>query len=106
MTELLWLMKLSLLLPGESALLKCNFLILTASWVVMYYVGPIPTTYASLYYLSLGADEFLLSMIDFCRFYADFFTRSCRLSCRIERALVVPFSLLYTYAVESFRAHR
>ena len=31
----------------------------------MYFAGPIPQTYASLYYLSLGADDFLLSIIGF-----------------------------------------
>lgn len=31
----------------------------------MYFAIPIPQTYASLYYLSLGADEFLLSIIGF-----------------------------------------
>ena len=58
-------MKLSSLFRGESAFLKGNFLLLTISWAVMYFAGPIPATYASLYYLSLGADEFLLSMIGF-----------------------------------------
>jgi len=58
-------MKLSSLFRGESAVLKGNFLILTLSWAIMYFAGPIPQTYASLYYLSLGADEFLLSVIGF-----------------------------------------
>jgi MFS family permease len=58
-------MKLSSLFRGESAVLKGNFLILTLSWAIMYSAGPIPQTYASLYYLSLGADEFLLSVINF-----------------------------------------
>ena len=31
----------------------------------MYFAYPIPATYASLYYLSLGADEFILSVIGF-----------------------------------------
>jgi hypothetical protein len=31
----------------------------------MYFAQPIPATYASLYYLSLGADAFLLSVIGF-----------------------------------------
>lgn len=31
----------------------------------MYSASPIPNTYASLYYLCLGADEFLLSIIGF-----------------------------------------
>lgn len=58
-------MKLSSLFRGESAVLRGNFLILTLSWAIMYFAAPIPQTYASLYYLSLGADEFLLSVIGF-----------------------------------------
>lgn len=58
-------MKLSSVFRGEASLLKGNFLILTLSWAIMYFAGPIPQTYASLYYLSLGADEFLLSVIGF-----------------------------------------
>ncbi len=58
-------MKLSSLLRGESAILRGNFLILTISWAIMYFASPIPQTYASLYYLILGADEFLLSVIGF-----------------------------------------
>jgi DHA1 family multidrug resistance protein-like MFS transporter len=57
-------MKLSSLFRGKSVL-KGNFLILTLSWVIMYFAIPIPQTYASLYYLSLGADAFLLSIIGF-----------------------------------------
>ncbi len=58
-------MKLSSVFRGKSAVLKGNFLILTLSWAIMYFAGPIPQTYASLYYLSLGADAFLLSVIGF-----------------------------------------
>jgi DHA1 family multidrug resistance protein-like MFS transporter len=58
-------MKLSSLFRGDSVVLRGNFLILTLSWVIMYSAGPIPQTYASLYYLSLGADEFLISVIAF-----------------------------------------
>ena len=58
-------MKLSSLFRGESAVLKSNFLILTLSWAIMYFAVPIPQTYASLYYLNLGADEFLLAIISF-----------------------------------------
>ena len=57
-------MKLSSLFRGKYAL-KGNFLILTLSWVIMYFAIPIPQTYASLYYLSLGADKFLISIIGF-----------------------------------------
>jgi MFS family permease len=58
-------MKLSSVFRGKSAGLRSNFLILTLSWAIMYFAIPIPQTYASLYYLSLGADEFLLSIIGF-----------------------------------------
>ncbi len=58
-------MKLSSVFSGASTVLKGNFLILTLSWAIMYFAGPIPQTYASLYYLSLDADEFLLSVIAF-----------------------------------------
>jgi DHA1 family multidrug resistance protein-like MFS transporter len=58
-------MKLSSVFRGESAVLRSNFLILTLSWAIMYFAIPIPQTYASLYYLSLGADKFLLSIIGF-----------------------------------------
>jgi len=58
-------MKLFSAFRGESAGLRSNFLILTLSWAIMYFAIPIPQTYSSLYYLSLGADEFLLSIIGF-----------------------------------------
>lgn len=58
-------MNLSSVFRGSAVVLKGNFLILTLSWVIMYSAGPIPQTYASLYYLSLGADEFVLSIIGF-----------------------------------------
>ncbi len=58
-------MKLPSIFRGESAVLRSNFLILTLSWAIMYFAIPIPQTYASLYYLSLGADKFLLSIIGF-----------------------------------------
>ena len=50
---------------SKSSIFQGNFLILTLSWIVMYFAYPIPATYASLYYLSLGADEFILSVIGF-----------------------------------------
>jgi hypothetical protein len=58
-------MKLASLFRGKSVVLRGNFLILTMSWAIMYSAGPIPQTYASLYYLSLGADDFLLSIVGF-----------------------------------------
>ena len=62
---MLWVMKLSSLFRGDSGFLRGNFLLLTISWIIMYFAQPIPATYASLYYLSLGADAFLLSVIGF-----------------------------------------
>ncbi len=58
-------MKLSDLFKGQSAILKGNFLIITASWIIMFSAQPIPATFASLYYLHLGANDFLLSIIGF-----------------------------------------
>jgi MFS family permease len=58
-------MKLLSVFKDKSEILQGNFLILTLSWIVMYFAYPIPATYASLYYLSLGADEFILSVIGF-----------------------------------------
>ena len=62
---MLWVMKLSSLFRGEFAFIKGNFLVSTLSWIVMYFAQPIPATYASLFYLSLGANAFLLSVIGF-----------------------------------------
>ena len=58
-------MKLLSIFKKSSSILQGNFLILTVSWIVMYFAYSIPATYASLYYLSLGADEFILSVIGF-----------------------------------------
>ena len=58
-------MKLSSYFRGGYAVLKGNFLLLIVTWVLIYFALPIPQTYASLYYLSLGADDFLLSVIGF-----------------------------------------
>ena len=58
-------MKLSSVFSGKSSGVRSNFLILTLSWVIMYFAIPIPQTYSSLFFLSLGADEFLLSIIGF-----------------------------------------
>jgi MFS family permease len=58
-------MRLSALFRGESAVLRGNFLIITISWVIFFFAQPIPDTYASLYYLHLGADVFLISIIGF-----------------------------------------
>lgn len=52
-------------LLGKNAVLTGNFLILIITWILMYSTQPIPDTYASLYYLSLGATPFLLSVMFF-----------------------------------------
>jgi MFS family permease len=58
-------MKLSGFFKGQSAILRGNFLLITISWIIMFTAQPIPATYASLYYLHLGANNFLLSIIGF-----------------------------------------
>jgi MFS family permease len=50
---------------GKNAVLSGNFLVLLITWVLMYSTQPIPDTYASLYYASLGATPFLISVIFF-----------------------------------------
>ncbi len=52
-------------LRGKNSVLTGNFLILIITWILMYSTQPIPDTYASLYYLSLGATPFLLSVMFF-----------------------------------------
>jgi len=58
-------MKLSGLFRGDSAVLRGNFLLITVSWIILFAAQPIPDTYASLFYLHLGADTFMLSIIGF-----------------------------------------
>ena len=58
-------MKLSALFRGDSAILKGNFLVITLSWVIMFFAQPIPDIYASLFYLHLGANVFLISIMGF-----------------------------------------
>ncbi len=58
-------MGLSDKLRGKNAVLSGNFLILIITWVLMYSTVPIPETYSSLYFLSLGATPFLLSFMFF-----------------------------------------
>lgn len=58
-------MNLAGLLRGDNAVLRGNFLLITVSWVILFAAQPIPETYASLYYLHLGADTFLISIIGF-----------------------------------------
>ena len=58
-------MKLSRLFRGDSAVLRGNFLLITISWIIMFFAQPIPATYASLFYLHLGANVFLISIMGF-----------------------------------------
>lgn len=58
-------MKVSTLFRGDSAVLRGNFLLITVSWIILFAAQPIPDTYASLFYLHLGSDAFLLSIIGF-----------------------------------------
>ncbi len=58
-------MRFSALFRGDQAVLRGNFLLITLSWMIFFFAQPIPDTYASLYYLHLGADEFLISIIGF-----------------------------------------
>ena len=58
-------MKPSALFRGDSAILRGNFLIITISWIIMFSAQPIPATYASLFYLHLGARVFLISIMGF-----------------------------------------
>src|SRR4030042_802440 len=58
-------MKFSALFRGDQAVLRGNFLLITITWIIMFAAQPIPDTYASLYYLNLGANEFMLSIIGF-----------------------------------------
>lgn len=48
------------------AFIKGNFLLITITWVLMFFAVPIPNTYAGKFYKDvLGADDFLLSVISF-----------------------------------------
>jgi len=58
-------MKLSAFFRGNSAILRGNFLLITISWIIMFSAQPIPATYASLFYLHLGASVFLISIMGF-----------------------------------------
>ena len=58
-------MGLSEQLRGKNSVLTGNFLILIVTWILMFSTQPIPDTYSSLYFLSLGATPFLLSVMFF-----------------------------------------
>lgn len=53
-------------LRSRYTFMKGNFLILTITWVLMFFALPIPNTYASKYFKDvLGASDFILSVIAF-----------------------------------------
>ena len=56
---------MSKLFRGDSAILRGNFLLITVSWIIMFFAQPIPATYASLFYIHLGATVFLISIMGF-----------------------------------------
>ena len=58
-------MRFSALFRGDQAVLRGNFLLITLSWIILFAAQPIPDTYASLYYIHLGASAFLLSIMGF-----------------------------------------
>jgi MFS family permease len=58
-------MNLSSRFSNRYAFLRGNFLLLTITWVFMFFALPIPNTYAGLYYRELGATDFVLSVIGF-----------------------------------------
>ncbi|MCW3999568.1 MAG: MFS transporter [Candidatus Bathyarchaeota archaeon] len=58
-------MRFSSLFRGDQAVLRGNFLLITLSWVIMFSAQPIPDTYASLFYLHLGANELMLAVMAF-----------------------------------------
>lgn len=58
-------MRFSALFRGEQAVLRGNFLLITLSWIILFTAQPIPDTYASIYYLNLGATDFLLAVMGF-----------------------------------------
>jgi MFS family permease len=57
--------RFSALFRGEQAVLRGNFLLITLSWIILFTAQPIPDTYASIYYLNLGATDFLLAVMGF-----------------------------------------
>jgi DHA1 family tetracycline resistance protein-like MFS transporter len=58
-------MRFSERLTGENAVLTGNFLMLLITWVLMNSTQPIPDTFSSKYFVSLGATPFVLSMMFF-----------------------------------------
>jgi len=58
-------MKLFSRFRARYAFFRGNFLLLTITWVLMFFSSPIPNTYSGLYYRELGASDFALSVISF-----------------------------------------
>ena len=59
-------MKLFSRFKGRYAFIRGNFLLLTLTWVFMFFAAPIPNTYAGKYFKDvLGANDFLLGVIGF-----------------------------------------
>ena len=52
-------------LENHYSFIRGNFLILIITWILMSFSGPIPQTYSSLYFIDLGANDFLLGVIGF-----------------------------------------
>lgn len=52
-------------LKSQYAFIQGNFLILFVSWILMYFSGPIPSTYSSLYFKGLGANDLIIGVIGF-----------------------------------------
>jgi MFS family permease len=52
-------------LKSRYAFIQGNFLILFISWILMFFSGPIPSTYSSLYFKGLGANNFIIGVIGF-----------------------------------------
>jgi MFS transporter, DHA1 family, tetracycline resistance protein len=57
-------------LIGENAVLTGNFLLLLVTWILMYSTQPIPDTFSSKYFVSLGASPFVLSLMFFLSTFA------------------------------------
>ena len=58
-------MKLFSSLKSRYSFIQGNFLVLFISWVLMFFSGPIPSTYSSLYFKGLGANDFIIGVIGF-----------------------------------------
>lgn len=58
-------MKPSSNLRDRFTFVRGNFLLLTVTLILMNFAGPIPSTYSSLYFKGLGANDFMLSVIGF-----------------------------------------